>query len=102
MDAPAGRDRPQTAPQMLTAPRERRIVGGFEVEAHHPEQGVQEPFGLAQREMVEEPQGQGGLDGEIRVPPLPTPPAALAGVQAATASEDSHTVTSPRRTRARL
>ena len=44
-----------------------------EVEAHHPEQGVQEPFGLAQREMVEESQGQGGLDGEIRVAPLPTP-----------------------------
>ena len=65
MEALAGRDRPQTAPQMLTAPGERRIVGGGEVEAHHPEQGVQEPFGLAQREMVEEPQGQGGLDGEI-------------------------------------
>ena len=29
--------------------------------------------------MVEEPQGQGGLDGEIRVPPLPAPPAAPAG-----------------------
>ena len=79
MDARAGRDRSQTAPQMLTAPGERRRVGGGEVEAHHPEQGVQEPFGLAQREMVEEPQGQGGLDGEIRVPPLPTPPAAPAG-----------------------
>ena len=50
---------------MLTAPGERRIVGDGEVEAHHPEQGVQEPFGLAQREMVEEPQGQGGLDSEI-------------------------------------
>ena len=36
-------------------------------------------FGLAQREMVEESQGQGGLDGEIRVAPLPTPPAAPAG-----------------------
>ena len=79
MDALAGRDRPQTASQMLTAPGERRIVGGGEVEAHHPEQGVQEPFGLAQREMVEESQGQGGLDGEIRVAPLPTPPAAPAG-----------------------
>ena len=40
---------------------------------YHREQSVQEPFGLAQREMVEEPQGQGGLDGKIRVPPLPTP-----------------------------
>ena len=55
------------------------MVGDGEVEAHHPEQGVQEPFGLAQREMVEEPQGHGGLDGEIRVAPLPTPPAAPAG-----------------------
>ncbi len=53
---------------MLTAPGARRIVGGGEVEAHPPEQGVQESFGLAQREMGEEPQGQGGLDGEIRVP----------------------------------
>ena len=69
MEALAGRDQSQTAPQMLTAPGERRIVGGGEVEAHHPEQGVQEPFGLAQREMGEETQGQGGLDGEIRVPP---------------------------------
>ena len=78
MEALAGRDRSQTALQMLTAPRERRRVGGGKVEAHHPEQCVQEPFGLAQREMVEESQGQGGLDGEIRVPPLPAPPAARA------------------------
>ncbi len=64
---------------MLTAPRARRIVGNGEIEAHHPEQRVQEPFGLAQREMVEESQGQGGFDGKIRVPPLPTPPAAPPG-----------------------
>ena len=76
MEALAGRDRSQTVPQMLTAPGERRIVGGGEVEAHYPEQGVQDPFGLAQREMVEEPQGH---DGEIRVAPLPAPPAAPAG-----------------------
>ena len=80
MEALAGRDRrSQTTRQILTAPGERRIVGNGEVEAHHPEQRVQEPFGLAQREMVEEPQGQSGLDGEIRVPPLPTSPAASAG-----------------------
>ena len=35
---------------MLTAPGERRIVGSGEVDAHHPEQGVKEPCGLAQRE----------------------------------------------------
>ena len=63
---------------MLTAPGKRRIVGGGEVEAPHPEQGVQEPFGLAQLEMVEESQGQGGLDGKIRVPPRPAPSAAPA------------------------
>ena len=80
MEALAGRDQSQTALQMLTAPRERRIVGGGEVEAHHPEQGVQESFGLAQREMVEEPQSQGGLDGEIRVAPLPRPAGRSGGV----------------------
>ena len=79
MKALAGRDQPQAAPQMLTAPGERRIVGGGEVEAHHPEQRAQKPFGLAQREMVEEPQGQGGFDGEIRLPPLPAPLATPAG-----------------------
>ena len=79
MEALAGRHRSQTAPQMLTAPGERRIVGNGEVEAHHPEQRVQEPFGLAQREMVDESQGHGGFDGKIRVPPLPTSPAAPAG-----------------------
>ena len=101
MDALAGQDRPQTARQMLTAPGERRIVGDGEVEAHHPEQGVQEPFGLAQREMGEEPQGQGGLDGEIRVPERPTPPAAPAGRPGSDRLRGQpHTVTSPRRTRA--
>ena len=78
-EALAWRDQPQAARQMLATPGERRIVGGGEVEAHHPEQGVQEPFGLEQREMVDEPQGQGGLDGEIRVPPLPAPLATPAG-----------------------
>ena len=46
MEALAGRDRSQTAPQMLTTPGERRIVGDGEVEAHYPEQGVQESFGV--------------------------------------------------------
>ena len=50
--SPGGTSR-RRAPQMLTAPGERRIVGGGAVEAHHPEQGVQDPFGLAQREMGE-------------------------------------------------
>ena len=79
MEALAGRHRSPTAPQRLTAPGERRRVGNGEVEAHSPEPRVQEPFGLAQREMIEEPQGQGGLDSEIRVAPLPAAVAAPAG-----------------------
>ena len=79
MEALAERDQSQTTLQMLTAPGERRIVGNGEVETPDPEQRVQEPFGLAQREMVDEPQGQSGLDGEIRGAPRPTPPAAPAG-----------------------
>ena len=79
MEALAERDRSQTASQMLPAPRARRLARDGEIEAHHPEQSVQEPFGLAQREMGEESQGQGGLDGEIRVPPLPAPPGTPAG-----------------------
>ena len=79
MEALAGRDQSQTTRQMLTAPGAHRIIEDGKVEAHHPEQGVQKPFGLAQREMGEEPQGHGGFDGKIRVPPLPTPPAAPAG-----------------------
>ena len=54
MEALAGRHRSQTAPQMLTAPGARRRVGNGEVEAHYPEQRVQEPFGLAQREMIDD------------------------------------------------
>ena len=44
-----------------------------------PNRALQESFGLAQREMVEEPQGHGGLDGEIRVAPLPATPAGRPG-----------------------
>ena len=87
---------------MLTAPGERRIVGGGEVEAHHPEQGVQEPFGLAQREMVEGAAGSGRSrwrDPSTAAAWTPRRPLRR-GVQAAIASEDNHTVTSPRRTRA--
>ena len=99
--ASPGRDRSQTAPQMLTAPGERRIVGGGEVEAHHPEQGVQDPFGLAQREMVEQfarVRAVSMARSEYRRWPPRWP--LRRGVQAAIASEDNHTVTSPRRTRA--
>ena len=100
MEALVGRDRSQTAPQMLTAPGERRIVGGGEVEAHHPRTVRAGTLRLGAAGDGRGVAGQGGLDGEIRVAPLPTPRPLRRGVQAAIASEDNHTVTSPRRTRA--
>ena len=66
----------------------------------HPEQGVQELFGLAQREMVEEPQGQAVSMARSEYRRCPPRRPLRRGVQAAIASEDNHTVTSPRRTRA--
>ena len=68
MEALAGRDRSQTAPQMLTAPGERRIVGGGEVEAHHPEQGVQESFGDASHEAKGRRGARDSGTGRVRAP----------------------------------
>ena len=73
----AGRVRPGPAPRVTRrrtgapVPLPRQPAG-----AHQGALVSQEP---RQREMVEESQGQGGLDGEIRVAPLPTPPAQPAG-----------------------
>ena len=44
---------------------------GGEVEAHHPEQRVQKPFGLAQREMVEGAAGSGRCRPAHRPAPPP-------------------------------
>jgi hypothetical protein len=38
---------------------------------HHREQLVHDPFGLAERQMVDKPEGQGGLNSEIGMPQLP-------------------------------
>ena len=77
-----GGDRSQTAPSDADCRRESgRIVGGGEVDRlrHHPEQRVQEPSrpGVAGRCASRSRGHQGGLDGEIRVAPLPTPPMPL-------------------------
>ena len=56
---------------------------------------VPAPFGLAQREMIEEPQGQGGLDGEIRGAP---PPAAVAVTSPLERGPDGRSASSPRGT----
>ena len=54
----------------LVPPRESGVVWGLEVEGHHPEQRVQEPLGLAKRQVKDDPQGQGGQDRQVRVAPL--------------------------------
>ena len=53
----------------LVPARECGVVRGLEVEAHHPEQRVQETLGLAKRQAVDNPQGQCGQDRQVRVPP---------------------------------
>ena len=50
--------------------RSRRII---------PNSACKNPSAWRSGRWLEEPQGQGGLDGEIRVPPLPAPLAAPAG-----------------------
>ena len=51
--------------ELLPTPGERGVVWGQQVEAHQPEHRCEEALGLAQREVKEEPQGEGGFDGHI-------------------------------------
>ena len=65
---------------MLAAPGERRVIRGGEVEAHHPEERMQEPLGLTEWQVEEETQRQCGLDGDVGVLPLPSPSADARGL----------------------
>ena len=60
---------------MLTASRERGVIGGREIDAQHPEDRCQDALGLTQRSVEEETERQGGFDGEIGILELPAPPA---------------------------
>ena len=60
---------------MLTASRERGVIGGREIDAQHPEDRGQEALGLTQRSVEDETERQGGFDGEIGILELPAPPA---------------------------
>ena len=60
---------------MLTASRERGVIGGREIDAQHPEDRGQDALGLTQRSVEEETERQGGFDGEIGILELPAPPA---------------------------
>ena len=61
--------------EMLTASRERGVIGGREIDAQHPEDRGQEALGLTQRSVEDETERQGGFDGEIGILELPAPPA---------------------------
>ena len=60
---------------MLTASRERGVIGCREIDAQHPEDRCQEALGLTQRSVEDETERQGGFDGEIGILELPAPPA---------------------------
>ena len=61
--------------EMLTAARERGVIGCREIDAQHPEDRCQEALGLTQRYVEDETERQGGCDGEIGRLELPAPPA---------------------------
>ena len=66
---------PKREGAMLTASRERGVIGGREIDAQHPEDRGQEALGLPQRYVEDETERQGGFDGEIGILELPAPPA---------------------------
>ena len=61
--------------EMLTAARERGVIGCREIDAQHPEDRCQAALGLTQRYVEDETERQGGFDGEIGRLELPAPPA---------------------------
>ena len=60
---------------MLTTSRERGVIGCREIDAQHPEDRCQDALGLTQRYVEDEPERQGGFDGEIGRLEVPAPPA---------------------------
>ena len=79
MKASTGRDSPQCDVEKLTAPGERRVIRSGEVNAHHPEERLQEPLGLMEWQVEEETERQCGFDGDVGVLPLPSPSAHARG-----------------------
>ena len=60
---------------MLTASRERGVIGGREIDAQHPDDRCQDALGLTQRSVEDETERQCGFDGEIGRLEWPAPPA---------------------------
>ena len=87
--------------EVLAAPGERRVIRGGKVDAHHPEERMQEPLRLSEWHVEEETERQCGFDGDVGLLQLPSASADASGSQVAIASGDIHRVTSPRPMRAR-
>ena len=87
----------------LAAPRERRVIGGGELDTQYPEDRGQKTLRLAEWKVEEEPKRQRGFDGRVGVLQLPAPPRlpTPAADHVAITSGVSHTVTLPRWTSAR-
>ena len=66
---------PKREGEMLTASRERGVIGCREIDAQPPEDRGQDALGLTQRQVEDETERQGGFDGEIGILELPAPPA---------------------------
>ena len=66
---------PKREGEMLTASRERGVIGCREIDAQHPDDRCQDALGLTQRSVEDETERQGGFDGEIGILELPAPPA---------------------------
>ena len=62
-----GRARPKREGEMLTASRERGVIGCREIDAQPPDDRGQDARGLTQRSVEEETERQGGFDGEIGI-----------------------------------
>ncbi len=75
MQAGARAGAPTREGEMLTASRERGVIGCREIDAQHPEDRCQDALGLTQRSVEDETERQGGFDGEIGILELPAPPA---------------------------
>ena len=65
---------PKREGEMLTASRERGVIGCREINAQPPEDRCQDALGLTQRYVEDETERQGGFDGEIGILELPAPP----------------------------
>ena len=66
---------PKREGEMLTASRERGVIGCREIDAQPPDDRGQEALGLTQRSVEDETERQGGFDGEIGILEWPAPPA---------------------------